>query len=312
MSMSIESHRHYSRRMGLRLPPRLVSPSLALLRWFVFNPRIPFSRQRARSDAILGLLHRVPGDTGVTDFGLAGTHGVRFAAPGADPRRRVIYLHGGAFCVGSSVMGQSFSARLSRAARAVVFSLDYRRAPEDPHPAALEDSLALYRHLLDEDDALPPAITGDSSGANLAIGTALTLRDAGEVGPASLALICPLLDLEDIAPANPRDPVLTRQWLSACAAAYVGEQDARQPMISPVYGDLSGLPPTLVFSATHDMLARDATTFTRLARAAHVEVDHVEEQGLWHDYPLQAGLISAADTAVERVAELLDDAWRHS
>src|SRR4051794_21423875 len=133
--------------MTLRLPPRLVSPSLVLLRALVFNPAIPFPRQRARSDAVLRLLHHVPRGTEVAPFELAGTRGVRFSSPGADPRRRVIYLHGGAFCVGSSVMGQAFSARLSRAAGVVVYSLDYRRAPEHPPPAALEDVLALYRHL---------------------------------------------------------------------------------------------------------------------------------------------------------------------
>lgn len=295
--------------MALRLPPRLVAPSLVLLRRFVFDPRIPFDTQRARSDAILGLLHRVPRGTDVRPFRLAATRGVRYAAPGADPRRRVIFMHGGAFCVGSSAMGQAFCARLSRAADAVVFSLDYRRAPEHPHPAALEDALALYRHLLDADGVLPPALTGDSSGANLAIGAARTLRDAGETRPAALGLICPFLDLQEIAPPNPHDPVLTRAWLSACASAYVAGRDASDPLISPVYADLAGLPPTQVFSATHDMLAPDATSFTRRARDAGVDVDHVEEEGLWHDYPLQAGLIAAGDAAVLRVARLLDRVW---
>ena len=299
--------------MKLRLPPRLVAPSLVLLRWFVFNPRIPFSRQRTLSDAILRQLHRVPADVKVADFQVAGVRGVRFAAPGADPRRRVVYMHGGAFCVGSSVMGQSFAARLSQASGAVVFSLDYRHAPEHPYPAGLEDSLALWRHLLEEDPdlrpALPPVLTGDSSGANLALGTALTLRDAGETLPAALGLICPFLDLHEIAPTNRRDPVLTRAWLAACATAYVAGRDASDPLISPVYADLTGLPPTLVFSATHDMLAPDSTTFTRRAREAGVEVDHVEEQGLWHDYPLEAGLIAAADLALERFVRLLDHAW---
>jgi acetyl esterase/lipase len=206
-------------------------------------------------------------------------------------------------------MGRSYAARLSRAAHAVVYSLDYRRAPEHPYPAGLEDSLALYRDLLAEDDALPPVLTGDSSGANLAVGTALVLRDEGEPLPAALGLICPFLDLADIAPPLRQDPVLTRAWLSACASAYVGANDPSDPLLSPVRADLTGLPRTLVFSATHDMLFPDATTFTRRAREAGVEVEHVEERGMWHDYPLQAGLVAAGDEAVDRIAQLLDEVW---
>jgi epsilon-lactone hydrolase len=298
--------------MALRLPPRLVSPTLLPLKWFVFNPRVPFERQRRLSDAILRVLHHVPRDVDVTPFERAGTRGVRFAAPGADPERRVVFMHGGAFCVGSSMMGRAFAAHLSRAGRAVVYSLDYRSAPEHPYPAGLDDSLALFRDFVAENAALPPVLTGDSSGANLAIGTALVLRDAGEMMPAGLGLICPFLDLHDVAPPIPYDPVLSRKWLAACAAAYVGQHDPTDPLISPVYADLVGLPRTLVFSATHDMLVRDAVTFTSRARAAGVEVEHVEAQRLWHDYPLQAGLVAPADEAVQRLALLLDQVWAGS
>ena len=104
--------------------------------------------------------------------------------------------------------------------------------------------------------------------------------------------------------------MLTRSWLTACTQAYVGDRDPSDPLVSPVFADLAGLPPTIVFSATHDMLAPAAAAFTKRARAAGVDVEHVEERGLWHDYPLQAGLIAAGDAAVERVAQLLQGTWR--
>ena len=181
--------------MALRVPARLLPPGLRLLRRFVYNPAVPFAQQRSRAEAVLRLSMRVPRTTTLEDFDIGGVTGLRVATPQADPARRVVHLYGGAYCIGSTTMARSFAHAVSNAARAVVYVPAYRLAPEHPFPAALEDSLALWRGLVEDRSGPAPALMGDSAGAGLAVATALELQAAGDLTPVALGLVCSWLDL---------------------------------------------------------------------------------------------------------------------
>jgi monoterpene epsilon-lactone hydrolase len=294
--------------MSLRLPPWVLPPALRLLQRFVYNPAVPFAQQRSRAEAVLRLSMRVPRSTTLEAFRVGGVTGLRVAAREADPARRVVHLYGGAYCIGSTTMARSFCHLVSKVARAVVYVPSYRLAPEHPFPAALEDSLALWRGLVREDVVAPPALMGDSAGAGLAVATALELQAAGDTMPVALGLVCSWFDLSR-EPAPSPDPVLSPAWMSACGAAYAGGADATDPRISPVFADLTGLPPLRMVSATHDLLYPQSTRFEEQARAAGVQVEHQVEPGLWHDYPLQAGTITRADRAATAMGRFLARGW---
>lgn len=285
-----------------------MAPSLGLVRRFVLNPRLSFATQRARQEKLMRVLARVPRGIRTEKVVLGGVDVLRVQARGARSDRRVVHLHGGAFCIGTSTMSRAFAAALSRDAGVVVLVPEFRLAPEHPFPAALEDTLSVCA-ALEDDGGLPLALTGDSAGGALAVAATLRLREDGRPAPAALGLVCPLFEVTGKRDRHPPDRVLSPEWLAQCAEAYVGDADPTDPLVSPVHAHLGGLPPTLVVSATHDMLTVDAVRFTDVARRAGVAVEHVEEQGLWHDYALQAGTLKAADEAVARVARHLDEAW---
>ena len=295
--------------MDLRLPARVLPPGLRLLQRFVYNPAVPFEQQRSRAEAVLRLSMRVPRSTRLERFRVGGVAGLRVTAREADPARRVVHLYGGAYCIGSTTMARSFAHHLSKVARAVVYVPAYRLAPEHPFPAALDDSLALWRSLVAGGDTQAPALTGDSAGAGLAVATALELQAAGDTMPVALGLVCSWFDLSR-EPAPSPDPVLSPAWMSACGAAYTGDADPADPRISPVFADQTGLPPVRMVSATHDLLYPDSVRFEERARAAGVRVEHQVDRGLWHDYPLQAGTIAEADRAASAMGRFLAEGWR--
>lgn len=224
----------------------------------------------------------------------------------------LLYLHGGGYVVGSARSHRALAGRLAAAVGIAALVLDYRLAPEHPHPAALQDALAAYRSLLAE--GVPPkriAIVGDSAGGGLALSLAMSLRDGGLPLPAVLGVICPWLDLTpDLerrrAPAA-REPVLTPGLLTAWATAYAQGHDARMPAISPLLGEYGGLPPLVLHSASDDPLGDDAERLEAGAAEhdASWEVEHRRHAGVWHDFHLFHGLLAEADEAVDALAASL-------
>src|SRR5579885_3400098 len=172
-------------------------------------------------------------------------------APGAAVDRAVLYLHGGGYVMGSVKTHADLMGRISRAAQARVLALDYRLAPEHPFPAAVEDAVAGYRCLL-ENQFKPNRIVvaGDSAGGGLTVAALLAIRDAGLPAPAAGVCMSPWIDLEmkgdSMKTRAQADPVVQREGLVGMAQAYLAGKDPRTPLASPLHGEFKGLPPLLI------------------------------------------------------------------
>jgi len=299
-------------RTPLRVPPPVLRLLMRGAGRFALNPRLPYSKQRTRLDA-LNSGRPLPHGTVVLPVEVGGRPALRVSGPSADPSRLVVHLHGGGYCTGSPATAKVFAAHLARAAHTPVLLPDYRLAPEHPFPAALDDALAVWRSITGDVAPARVALFGDSAGAGLAVATALHLRDAGEPGPGALGLISPWLDLTADRNSNPararRDPLLSQEWLADCVRSYAGGRDPADPALSPLFASPSGLPPLFVVAASDDVLVPDADQFVLAARDAGIDVHYTRVSRLWHDYPLQAGMLAAADRSVEHLAAFLQQVW---
>jgi acetyl esterase/lipase len=237
------------------------------------------------------------------------------AAAGVDSRRVLLYLHGGAYQVGSPASSRRMIALISAAARVRVLSVGYRLAPEHPFPAAVDDALTAYRFLLHGDaghgDAGPAAIAiaGDSAGGGLALATLVALRDAGDPLPAAAVAISPWTDLaltgESVSTRAGVDVMIKPDGMRESAATYLAGADPRHPYASPLYADLHGLPPILIHVGDAEVILDDSTRFAAKARAAGVDVTlEVWDQmpHVWHAF---AGLLPESGQAIERIGTWL-------
>ncbi len=224
--------------------------------------------------------------------------------------RAILYLHGGGFFMGSCGTHRSTVSRIANAARASALSLDYRLAPEHPFPAALEDAVAAYKWLLNEgfqsDDI---AIVGDSAGGGLVISTLLSLRDEGLLLPGAGVCISPWADLkgtgESLSTRAELDPFLGSGMINA-GALYAGENDLDSPLISPVYADLTGLPPLLIHVGTDEILLSDSTRLAQNAESAQVDVTLKIWERMWHAFHTLAPFMPEANRAIGEIGAFLD------
>ena len=226
------------------------------------------------------------------------------------PRGAVLYLHGGGFVVGSPLTHCAAAARLARFAGLPVLVLDYRLAPEHPFPAALDDARAAWSRLT-AGAARPVSVAADSAGGWLAVALALQCAAAGLQRPAGLALFSPLFDL---AAAEARgaqgDRMLPPGFLGESMRAWRGALPADDPRLDLRAGGLAGLPPLFASFDRDELLADDARQLLREARAAGVTARDEEATGLWHAWPLFAGILPEADATLRRAAAMLAPAGR--
>jgi acetyl esterase/lipase len=195
----------------------------------------------------------------------------------SDLDRAILYLHGGGYAIGSISTHRYLMQSISQAARARVLGIDYRLAPENPFPAAVEDAVTAWLWMLAQGlDPKRCAIGGDSAGGGLAAATLLALRERGIALPAAAVLLSPWTDLAGtgatVKTKAAEDPMVTEAGLKMMADAYLGATDARNPLASPLYANLSGLPPLLIQVGSSEILLDDATRFAERAKAAGVEV----------------------------------------
>lgn len=279
---------------ALGLPPAALRPGLTLFGRWAFSPRASWPTVRKRLEAGVKL-PPPPRGTEVRAVSLRGVPGEELRPPGGDPARVLLFFHGGAYTAGSLNTHRSMAARLAAGAGTRAVVVDYRLAPEHPYPAAVQDAQAAWGALV-EDEGVPAdriVVAGDSAGGGLAAALGLALRDAGGPLPAALGLICPWLDLT--APPrhpSPREALLSDGVLRRAAQAYLsGGADAADPLVSPLKGDLAGLPPLVIHTCADDPLASDGRAMAQRARDAGVAVAYEEVAGVWHDVHLSAPLL---------------------
>jgi cation diffusion facilitator CzcD-associated flavoprotein CzcO/acetyl esterase/lipase len=271
----------------------------------VFSPRFSIRFQRRWLDGLARLSVPVPRAAQATPATVGGVPGEWLRAKVATTETApatILYLHGGAYCIGSPRTHRSLTTRLSLSSGLPVFAPDYRLAPENPFPAALDDALAAYRALRSQG---PVIVGGDSAGGGLALALAMALRDAGEPLPASLLLLSPLGDAvrPDPLPAPPPgEAMLSAAWAETCVNFYRGQRSAAEPGISPLRGELRGLPPTLIQAGTDELLHDQALVLETALQAAGVHTRLEITQHRWHVFQLHGGVLKSADEAITRLA----------
>ena len=246
----------------------------------------------------------------VERFAIGAIDAEWIAAPGADPTRIILYLHGGGFRIGSIRSHRDIIQRLSEAAEARVLAIDYRLTPEHLFPAPVEDALAAYRWLLESGHAPGRiAIAGDSAGGGLALACMLAAREARFPLPCAAYLMSPWTDMTASGASYDtratRDPMHQRAMILGMAKGYLGKTgDARAPLASPLFADLRGLPPMLVQCGGREVILDDSTALVGRAREAGVDCELDIHEPMIHVFQMFAEL-PEAQKALARAGDFL-------
>lgn len=246
----------------------------------------------------------------IEPFELGGRDGLRVVpeAP-PTPERAMLMFHGGGYVFGSPKMYRSLAGRVGKAAHAAVYLPSYRLAPEHPHPAAVEDGLAAYRALLGQVPEERLAVGGDSAGGGLAVAVLQAARRAGLPMPTCLVLLSPWLDLTGDGESHTSNVdselLILPPSVERATRFYRGDVAADDPAVSPLFGDLTGLPPTLVQVSGNELLYSDSESFAERARAAGVDVDLSVVADLWHVWHLMAPIVPEARASIAEIGEFV-------
>ncbi|MFJ4678019.1 alpha/beta hydrolase [Kitasatospora sp. NPDC088783] len=242
---------------------------------------------------------------------LGGRPALRVDPVGEARDGTILYFHGGSWVFGSPETALSLTGHLVAGSGLPAYSLDYRLAPEHPFPAAVEDTLAAYRALLERGaDPARTVLAGDSAGGGLAVTTALAARDAGLPLPAGILAFSPGADATrtgaSMETKDGIDPIFTRSSFDRTGAMYLAGADPRHPLLSPaVHADLTGLPPMLIQVGANEVLLDDSTRLAARARDAGVDVVLDVTADVPHVFQCYAGVLDEADEALERAALFL-------
>jgi acetyl esterase/lipase len=251
-----------------------------------------------------------PQDVRVEPVNANGVQAEWVKAPDASDDRVILYLHGGGYVVGSPTSHRHLVAALSRASLSSALSIDYRLAPEHPFPAAVEDAVSAYGWLIKEGVAPERiAIAGDSAGGGLTVATMISLRDQEVALPAGGVCISPWTDLTITAESYKTkasvDPMINRDQLSMMAAAYLGGADARTPLASPLFADLTGLPPLLVHVGSDEVLLDDSLLLAERASAAGVDTTLEIWDDMIHVWHFFHPMLEEARDAITSAAQFI-------
>lgn len=273
------------------------------------DPDVTVEQERAGIEALGGSLLVVPG-TVAEPVDMLGVPGEWVSAPGTGLSPVVFYLHGGAYTSGSLRSHHAVSAKLSELTGGRTLAVDYRLAPENPHPAAVEDVVSAWKWLLQQGiDPAGVVAGGDSAGAGLAVAMLTVLRDEDIALPAGVFGLSAWTDLAvegaSVTERADRDPVVQLRQIHRVAGLYLNGQDPKLPLASPLYADLSGLPPMYLQVGTEEVLYDDSTRLAERARAAGVEVQLDEWDGMVHTFSVFVGMFPEATESLHRVAQFV-------
>jgi epsilon-lactone hydrolase len=269
---------------------------------------LPERRERFEK---LGSFLPTPADARAEPVEAGGVKSEVVSAPGVNDLKNVLYLHGGGYVVGSINTHRTLAYNLSKASGARVLLIDYRLAPENPFPAAVDDALAAYRWLLDGGaDPAHLAVAGDSAGGGLAVALMVALKDAGLPQPGCAVCMSPWVDMEAIGDSMTgkakEDPMVQREAILGMATAYLGDADTRSPLAAPLYADLSGLAPMLIQVGTAETLLDDSVRLAAVAKAVGVQVTLDIAEDMIHVWQLFAPMLSEGGEAIDRAGDFIN------
>jgi monoterpene epsilon-lactone hydrolase len=281
----------------------------AILRQSAFPPDSDVNEQRRLLRELLSA-QPLPADVTVTAAALGAVATAEITVDGIEPRHVVLYFHGGVYVMGDAFLAAELASQVARRTDAKAISVDYRLAPEHPYPAAVDDALAAYEALLH--NGIAPAdiaFAGESAGGGLVIATLVNARDHGLALPAAAFVMSPYADLTlagtTMQSRREVDPLLSPEALQARVPDYTSGEDAAAGLISPVFADLSGLPPLIIQAGTHEVLLDDAVRLAQQAVSADVQVTLDITPGVPHVFQAYHAILDEGAAALDRAGQLL-------
>lgn len=288
------------------MPSKELEKVLELMKARPVQPNLSIQEQRAQWDAMPGFpLHD---DVKCEEVDAGGVPGEWITTPGVRDDRVVYYLHGGGYVLGSVSTHREMISRLSRATGARALAINYRLAPENPFPAAVDDAVAGYQWLLSIGiDPRRMVIGGDSAGGGLTAAALVALRDTGVLLPAAGICISPWADMEcnGVAKLAAREGGIEYQGILKMAKTYVGDADLKTPLASPIHADLTGLPPLLIQVGGAEELIEDAILLEARAKQCGVDVTLETWEDMFHVWHTFAPMLPEGQQAIDRIGEFV-------
>lgn len=259
----------------------------------------------------------LPAGVKISELDIYGMATERITPKGADPRRTILFVHGGGYALGSLVTHRALAAKIAKECHANALVIDYRLAPEFPFPAALEDTTKAFKWLLAEGYLGEEIIMiGDSAGGGLILSTLMTLRQLNLPMPKAAVLMSPWADLTFDSPSAKKfgaaDPIVTLPEIEGWGPAYAGTYPLDHPLISPLEGELDGFPPILIQVSDCETLTDDATRLATKIKEAGGEVDLQIYPGLVHVWQLFWRLVPEATEAIDCIAQFTQKHWQQN
>jgi monoterpene epsilon-lactone hydrolase len=273
-------------------------------------PNAPVATVRQRLDKLGGMLRPARG-VAIEKAKLAGLHAEWYRPPGASKERVMLYLHGGAYALGSCDSHRKLVTHIAKSGNITAVLPEYRLAPEHPFPAGLDDCVAAYRALLEL--GYSPGnilIGGDSAGGGLTVATMLQLRHAGVVLPRAAVLLSPFLDMsasgESITTRAELDPWFDPADLPVVVGHYCPGENLENPLLSPVFANVAGLPPALIQVGDAEILLSDSTRFADKLTEAGIEANLEVFPEMWHVFQLFVGHMPESGAAIDKIGRYIE------
>ncbi|MFB0563609.1 MAG: alpha/beta hydrolase [Candidatus Lokiarchaeia archaeon] len=264
----------------------------------------------------LASMARLPEDVKCEPVDAGGVPAEWITTPDVVSQCVILYLHGGGYVGGSISTHRDIVVRISRVSKARILIIDYRLAPEHPFPAGLEDAVAAYRWLVSTEGIKPDnlIVAGDSAGGGLTIACLVKLRDEGVALPAAAVCLSPWTDLagtgESVKSKAEIDPFITPEGGEFMANLYLKDMDPRNPLASPLYANLQGLPPMFIQVGTSEILLDDSVRLADRAKAVGIDVKLDIWEDMIHVFAAFAGLIPEGRQAIERIGEFIQKVFK--
>jgi epsilon-lactone hydrolase len=281
----------------------------AILRQSAFPADSDVEEQRRLLRELLSA-QPLPAEVTVAAAALGGVPTAEITVDRIEPRHVVLYFHGGVYVMGDAFLAADLASQVGRRTSAKVISVDYRLGPGHPYPAAVDDALAAYEALLDDGTAPSDiAFAGESAGGGLAFATLVNARDRGLPLPAAALVMSPYVDLtlsgSTMQTKREVDPLLSPEALRARVTDYTAEHDAALGLISPIFAELSSLPPLIIQAGTHEVLLDDAVRLAQRASTADVEVTLDITPRVPHVFQAYHPILDEAAAALDRAGRFL-------